>query len=75
MVSIRILMSIGIGYTQQYAQRFGFKPSELPASLSMALGTGETTPLRIAEAYSVLPMVVIKSQLMLSTKSTIAKVV
>ena len=53
MVSIRILMSIGIGYTQQYAQRFGFKPSELPSSLSMALGTGETTPLRIAEAYSV----------------------
>lgn len=53
MVSIRILMSIGIGYTQQYAQRFGFKPSELPASLSIALGTGETTPLRIAEAYSV----------------------
>ena len=46
-------MSIGIGYTQQYAQRFGFKPSELPASLSIALGTGETTPLRIAEAYSV----------------------
>ena len=53
MVSIRILMSIGIGYTQQYAQRFGFKPSELPTSLSIALGTGETTPLRIAEAYSV----------------------
>lgn len=53
MVSIRILMSIGVGYAQQYIQRFGFKPSELPASLSMALGTGETTPLRIAEAYSV----------------------
>lgn len=53
MVSIRILMSIGIGYAQQYIQRFGFKPSEIPASLSMALGTGETTPLRIAEAYSV----------------------
>ena len=53
MVSIRILMSIGIGYAQQYIQRFGFKPSEIPASLSMALGTGETTPLRIAEGYSV----------------------
>lgn len=53
MVSIRILMSIGVGYAQQYIQRFGFKPSELPASLSMALGTGETTPLKIAEAYSV----------------------
>ena len=53
MVSIRILMSIGVGYAQQYIQRFGFKPSEMPASLSMALGTGETTPLKIAEAYSV----------------------
>ncbi len=53
MVSIRILMSIGVGYAQQYIQRFGFKPSELPASLSMALGTGETTPLKVAEAYSV----------------------
>ena len=53
MVSIRILMSIGVGYAQQYIQRFGFKPSELPASLSMALGTGETTHLKIAEAYSV----------------------
>uniref|UniRef100_O86088 Penicillin-binding protein 1A n=1 Tax=Neisseria cinerea TaxID=483 RepID=PBPA_NEICI len=53
MVSIRILMSIGVGYAHEYIQRFGFKPSELPASLSMALGTGETTPLKIAEAYSV----------------------
>lgn len=53
MVSIRILMSIGVGYAQQYIQRFGFKPSEIPPSLSMALGTGETTPLRIAEGYSV----------------------
>ena len=53
MVSIRILMSIGVGYAQQYIQRFGFKPSEIPATLSMALGTGETTPLRIAEGYSV----------------------
>lgn len=53
MVSIRILMSIGVGYAQQYIQRFGFKPSEIPASLSMALGTGETTPLRMAEGYAV----------------------
>ncbi|QEY24272.1 penicillin-binding protein 1A [Neisseria animalis] len=53
MVSIRILMSIGVGYAQQYIQRFGFKPSEIPATLSMALGTGETTPLRVAEGYTV----------------------
>lgn len=53
MVSIRILMSIGVSYAQQYIQRFGFKPSEIPPTLSMALGTGETTPLRVAEGYSV----------------------
>ncbi|KLT73172.1 peptidase [Neisseria arctica] len=53
MVSIRILMSVGVNYAQQYIQRFGFKPSEIPASLSMALGTGETTPLKMAEAYAV----------------------
>lgn len=53
MVSIRILMSIGVGYAQQYIQRFGFRPSEIPAGLSMALGTGETTPLKMAEAYTV----------------------
>lgn len=53
MVSIRVLMSIGVGYAQQYIQRFGFKPSEIPATLSMALGSGETTPLKIAEAYTV----------------------
>ncbi|WP_342345081.1 penicillin-binding protein 1A [Uruburuella testudinis] len=53
MVSIRILMSIGVGYAQQYIQRFGFKPSEVPASLSMALGTGVTTPLKMAEGYAV----------------------
>lgn len=53
MVSIRILMSIGVNYAQHYIQRFGFKPSEIPAGLSMALGTGETTPLKMAEAYTV----------------------
>ncbi|PSJ80972.1 penicillin-binding protein 1A [Neisseria iguanae] len=53
MVSIRILMSIGVNYAQQYIQRFGFRPSEIPPTLSMALGTGETTPLRMAEGYTV----------------------
>lgn len=53
MVSIRILMAIGTDYAQEYIQRFGFKPSEIPAGLSMALGTGETTPLKMAEGYTV----------------------
>lgn len=53
MVSIRILMSIGVNYAQQYIQRFGFKVSDHPASLSMALGTGLSTPLQMAEGYAV----------------------
>lgn len=53
MVSIRILMAIGVGYAQEYIQRFGFRPSEIPAGLSMALGTGETTPIKMAEGYTV----------------------
>lgn len=53
MVSIRILMSIGVPYAQQYIQRFGFKQADHPASLSMALGTGLSTPLQMAEAYAV----------------------
>ncbi|WP_368389557.1 penicillin-binding protein 1A [Neisseria sp.] len=53
MVSIRVLMSIGIPYAQQYIQRFGFNPADHPAGLSMALGTGLATPLQVAEGYAV----------------------
>lgn len=53
MVSIRILQAIGVPYTQEYIQRFGFKASEHPSNLSMALGAGSTTPLQMAEAYAV----------------------
>ena len=53
MVSIRILMANGVDYTQQYIQKFGFKPSNHPANLSMALGAGTRTPLQMAEAYAV----------------------
>ena len=54
MVSIRILMSIGIGLrANNNIQRFGFKPSEiLPAYLWLWV-QAKTTPLRIAEGYSV----------------------
>ena len=53
MVSIRILMANGVDYTQQYIQKFGFKPANHPANLSMALGAGSSTPLQMAEAYAV----------------------
>ncbi|MDO5059852.1 MAG: penicillin-binding protein 1A [Neisseria sp.] len=53
MVSIRILMATGVPYAHQYIQRFGFKSSDHPAGLSMALGTGAATPLQMAEGYAV----------------------
>lgn len=53
LVSIRLLSLISIPYAISYAQRFGFSPSQLPSTLSLALGTATVTPLQMAAAYSV----------------------
>jgi penicillin-binding protein 1A len=52
LVSIHLLDKIGIGYAIDYATRFGFKKSTLPANLTLALGTGSSTPLDMATAYA-----------------------
>ncbi|SCK15217.1 penicillin-binding protein 1A [Vogesella sp. LIG4] len=54
LVSIRIMMAIGPDFAQQYVQRFGFDPKNVPAYLTMALGAGQASPLQMAEAYSVI---------------------
>ncbi|MFC3531722.1 penicillin-binding protein 1A [Vogesella facilis] len=54
LVSIRIMMAIGPDFAQQYAQRFGFDPKNIPAYLTMALGAGQASPMQMAEAYSVI---------------------
>ncbi|AOZ10116.1 penicillin-binding protein 1A [Cupriavidus malaysiensis] len=51
--AIRTLQTIGIPYAVDYAGKFGFSPTRLPRYLPLALGTGETTPLRLAAAYAV----------------------
>ncbi len=53
MVSIRILMAMGVPYAKDYIQRFGFKADQIPASLSMALGSGSVSPMQMAEGYAV----------------------
>lgn len=53
LVSIRLLDLIGIPYAISFAQRFGFTPSQLPSTLSLALGTASVTPLQMATAYAV----------------------
>lgn len=52
LVSIRLLRRIGIDYSINFALRFGFKREDLPENLTLSLGTGSTTPLEMARAYS-----------------------
>lgn len=53
LASIRLLDLITIPYALGYAQRFGFNKTELPPTLSLALGTASVTPLQMATAYAV----------------------
>lgn len=52
LVSIRVLRDTGIDHTINYARRFGFEKKHLPRNLTLALGTGLTTPLQMATVYS-----------------------
>ena len=53
MVSVRLLDSIGIDYVIDYVSRFGIETTQVPRDLSLALGSGEMTPLGVATGYSV----------------------
>ncbi len=53
LVSIRLLRDIGIGYAVRYVRRFGFRRESLRRDLSLALGSGELTPLELARGYAV----------------------
>lgn len=52
LVSIRILNAMGLKYAINYLHRFGFTDSQLPRSLTLALGAGSVTPLQLASGYS-----------------------
>lgn len=51
LVTIRLLRALGIPTAIDYASRFGFEKSSLPANLTLALGTMQATPLELAAAY------------------------
>ena len=53
LVSVRLLDAIGIPTARAMAQRFGFSPEEVPQSLTMALGSGTTVPLRMSAVFAV----------------------
>ncbi|PCJ71136.1 MAG: penicillin-binding protein [Rhodobiaceae bacterium] len=52
-MTVRLAQNIGMGVVRDYARRFGIREN-LPAVLSMALGAGETTLLRLTTAYAML---------------------
>ena len=53
LVTIRIMRQIGVGYTRDYAQRFGLPKEHIPADLTAALGTAQLTPLEMANGFAV----------------------
>jgi len=53
LVAIRTLNHIGVQYAQDYITKFGFDADKHPPYLSMALGSGQVTPLQLAGAYAV----------------------
>lgn len=53
LVSIRILLSLGVKPALKYVSRFGFPREQLPADLSLALGSGALTPMQLVTAYAV----------------------
>lgn len=53
LVSIRLLRATGIGPALRHISAFGFGPEALPPNLTLALGTGQVTPLDMARGYAV----------------------
>ncbi|HET9693071.1 MAG TPA: PBP1A family penicillin-binding protein [Steroidobacteraceae bacterium] len=53
LVSIRLLRGSGVGFTTRHIASFGFAPAALPANLTLALGTGQVTPLEMVRGFAV----------------------
>ncbi len=53
LVSIRLLRAMGADYALDYVARFGFNSATLPENLSLALGSGELTPMELVTGYAV----------------------
>ena len=53
LMTARLAMNLGMDQVQDYARRFGLNDN-LPPLLSMSLGAGETTLLRLTAAYGML---------------------
>lgn len=51
-ISIRLLNEMGVEKAVATALRFGFTEEQIPKTLSLALGSGDATPLQMARVYA-----------------------
>ncbi|BES69942.1 penicillin-binding protein 1A [Marinobacter nanhaiticus D15-8W] len=54
LVSIRLLRSIGIDYTIDYLNQLKIDTSQIQKDLSLALGSGQLTPMEVARGFAVI---------------------
>ncbi|MET0335726.1 MAG: PBP1A family penicillin-binding protein, partial [Rhizobacter sp.] len=54
LVTIRLVQLLGPDTARSWAAKFGFDPVKHPADLTLALGSGATTPIQLAGGYAVL---------------------
>lgn len=53
LVSIRLLRDIGRSFALEHVDKFGFDAEKLPTDLTLALGSGAMTPLKLASGYAI----------------------
>ena len=53
-VSIKLLRELGIAKSHNYINNFGFEKSRLPSDLSLALGSGNFSPVEMVRGFSVI---------------------
>jgi penicillin-binding protein 1A len=51
--AVRLLKKVGVNYTINHLTQFGFEAEKIPKNLTIALGTGELTPLELASGFAV----------------------
>lgn len=54
LVTIRLVKMLGPDVAREWLGHFGFDPALQPDNLTLALGSGQTSPLQLASAYGVL---------------------
>ena len=53
-VSIKLLREMGVNKSHDFLEKFGFEKSRLPSDLSLALGSGNFSPVEMARAFGVI---------------------